>query len=77
MKLAHTIKIRHACDCDTALQPPAEDGTTEHTFEIDGQPFPWYISEAGPAVRQIGALYEVTVSIICEHIDAAAGHQGA
>jgi hypothetical protein len=36
----------------------------KHTFTVDGEPFPWYISEAGPAVRQIvDGLFEVHVVI--------------
>ena len=75
MRLAGLIKIRHRCDCPTATEPPGEDGI-EHVFTIDGEPFPWYITEAGPRVRllegthQTDPVYGVTVEIVCTEVDA-------
>lgn len=69
-RLAGLITIRHRCDCEAATEPPGEDGI-EHVFEIDGTEFPWYITEDGPKIRKpAGSLYEVTITILAERVDA-------
>lgn len=35
-----------------------------HTFDVDGEKFPWYVSPDGPTVRRLrDDLYEVSVTI--------------
>jgi hypothetical protein len=64
MKLADTVVIRHVCDCDTAVVHPANGEPHYHVFTVDGEDFPWYVSERGPRVTQFGDnLYAVNVEI--------------
>lgn len=47
------VLIRHTCHCDTATNRPHDDEPEIHRFEVDGEPFPWYISEKGPQVTRL------------------------
>lgn len=63
---AKTITYRHACGCDTANQPAGDH--TEHRFDVDGEPFPWLITEAGATFRTFEPLtslkYLCTVTVL-------------
>lgn len=61
---ARTVVYRHPCDCPTASRPLKPGEEPEHRFDVDGQPFPWYIAEAGATFRRSHGLYLVTVRII-------------
>jgi hypothetical protein len=51
MKLAETVVIR---------------GKPEYRFDVDGQDFPWWISERGARVTQLlDDLFEINVEILC------------
>lgn len=47
-ELAHTVVYRHPCDCSSASRPLQHGEHAEHRFDVDGQPFPWFIHEDGP-----------------------------
>lgn len=69
-EFAGVIKIRHRCHCATAAEPPGDDGIIEHVFEIDGQEFPWYITEDGPEIVKLGeGLYAVSITLVCQAVD--------
>lgn len=61
---ARTVVWRHPCDCPTASRPLEPSEEPEHRFDVDGAPFPWYITEAGATFRKAHGLYLVTVHII-------------
>lgn len=81
---AKTVVYRHPCDCANASRPLGEGEKPEHRFDVDGAPFPWHMTEAGPHFLQLAPqLYAVYVRIIPLLRDAddkgeAAGfsHQG-
>lgn len=56
---ARTIVYRHACTCDTASTPPAD----EHRFDVDGKPFPFLIDDAGATFQRLDPLTSI---YICE-----------
>lgn len=59
------VVVRHTCHCDTATDRPASDEPEVHRFEVDGQPFPWYISEKGPlATRLADDFWRIDVEIL-------------
>jgi hypothetical protein len=63
--LPDEVVIRHVCHCETATVAPNDDEDTEHVFTVDGQDFPWVISQRGPIVKRIrDDLYSVEVEII-------------
>ena len=65
LKRSSHVVIRHVCHCKTAAEPPADEDKIEHVFTIDGEDFPWYISERGQIVtRVMDDLYVVDVEII-------------
>lgn len=62
---ADQVLYRHPCDCPTASRPLGEGEDRVHRFEVDGEPFPWHISEDGITVTRLqDALYRVDVSLI-------------
>lgn len=62
--IADTVVIRHICHCDGAIEHPGHDEVTEHVFTVDGEDFPWYVSQRGPIVTQLGDdWYTVDVEI--------------
>lgn len=63
-KIAKDVVIRHVCHCDTAVERPEGDEPQEHVFTIDGEEFPWLISDRGPVVRQLrDDFYTIDVEI--------------
>jgi hypothetical protein len=62
--IAETVVIRHRCHCTPVAESP-EDGTIEHVFTVNGEDFPWYISERGPMVARLADdWYTVDVEIL-------------
>lgn len=70
--VAGAIVYRHACHCSNANRPPAPEEEVEHRFDVDGEPFPWYITEAGARFTKQGEAYLVEVDII--PIEAGGNH---
>lgn len=63
--LAGRIVYRHACDCKWANAPLDDGEDAEHRFDVDGQPFPWHISEDGARfTRLLDDFYRVDVDIL-------------
>ena len=63
--IAQTVYYRHPCDCPTASRPLAPGQQPEHRFDIDGQPFPWYITTNGATfTHTLAGLYIVRCTII-------------
>lgn len=70
------VLLRHTCHCDAAVEKPAPHEHDEHVFQVDGQDFPWHISERGPIVTHVADdLYKINVEIflITGPADHAAG----
>lgn len=75
--VAKTVVYRHECECSSASRAIREGHEAEHRFDVDGEPFPWYISVEGPSFKRVGPLVEsisadlhptcylVTVRIFC------------
>lgn len=64
-KIAKDVVIHHVCHCDTAVEHPEHDDPQEHVFTVDGEDFPWLISERGPVVKRLhDDLYSVDVEIV-------------
>lgn len=63
--IAKRVVIRHVCHCDGAIEKPADDEAQEHVFTVDGEEFPWFISQRGQIVKRLfDDLYSVDVEII-------------
>lgn len=63
--IAQTVYYRHPCDCPTASRPLAPGQQPEHRFDIDGQPFPWYITTNGATfTHTLSGIYLVRCTII-------------
>lgn len=63
-KIPDQVYIRHNCDCATSTEPPSPDGKV-HAFKVDGQDFPWFISERGPQVSKLADdFYTIDVEIL-------------
>jgi len=64
MKIADTIVYRHACECVNANQAPGDAGV-EHRFDVDGQPFPWLLTEDGATFTRLADdLYLCHIHIV-------------
>ncbi|GJJ23719.1 hypothetical protein [Mycolicibacterium mageritense] len=62
--IAKTVVYRHRCHCDNANVTPAQGQDDEHRFDVDGEPFPWLITEEGATfTRTPSGLYLVGVTI--------------
>jgi hypothetical protein len=72
--LARNVVIRHVCHCVELARQAREEGKSlcepsghkpdEHVFTVDGEDFPWYISERGPLVTRLcDDLYTVDVEL--------------
>lgn len=62
--IAETVVIRHRCHCTPVAQPP-HDTVIEHVFTVDGEDFPWLISDRGPIVTRLADdFYAVDVEIL-------------
>ena len=61
---ARTVVYRHPCDCPTASRPLEPGEHAEHRFDVDGEPFPWYVLEPGPTLRRLHNVYTVTVRMV-------------
>jgi hypothetical protein len=62
---AQTVVHRHPCECEAASRPLAEGEHAEHVFDVDGLPFPWHISHAGPTFQRVlDDLWVVTVTLL-------------
>lgn len=62
---ARTVVYRHACHCANANVVPDDPDHDEHRFDVDGEPFPWYITEDGATFRQLCPnLYVVGVTVM-------------
>ncbi|QEA10851.1 hypothetical protein [Mycobacterium phage Weirdo19] len=63
--IARTVVYRHRCHCDNANTTPGPGQADEHRFDVDGQPFPWHITEDGATfLRTEAGLYLVSVQIL-------------
>lgn len=61
--IAKTVVWRHPCNCPSASRPLEPGEQPEHRFDVDGDPFPWYIAENGASfVKHLG-VYLVKVEI--------------
>lgn len=61
--IAGRVVIRHTCHCATAVE--RTDGDVEHVFAVDGEDFPWLISDSGPTVSRVADdLYIVAVELL-------------
>jgi hypothetical protein len=62
------VVIRHVCArdmCRHAPERPADGDDDEHTFTVDGEDFPWLLTERGPTVSRLrDDLFVVDVEII-------------
>lgn len=67
MQPARTIVYRHACDCDTASRAPRPGADPEHRFDVDGKPFPWLMTEPGPAFRRLDPHTSVYLCAVVIH----------
>jgi hypothetical protein len=75
--IAGEVVLRHTCRCDAALEKPADDGHEQHLFLVDGEHFPYLISERGPIVTRLrDDLYTIDVEIIglSKDVDAEGVH---
>lgn len=61
---ARTVVWRHPCDCASASRPLEPGEEAEHRFDVDGEPFPWHITEAGATFRRRGELYLVSLTLV-------------
>lgn len=61
---ARTIVYRHACDCPTASTPLQIEGEPEHRLDVDGEPFPWLITDTGATFRRLNPLTSVHVCTV-------------
>lgn len=50
MKIAETVKVRP--------EP-------EYLFDVDGEPFPWFLTRSGPTVARYPMIYVVHVQLYC------------
>uniref|UniRef100_A0AAU8GMG2 Minor tail protein n=1 Tax=Mycobacterium phage JustASigh TaxID=3158894 RepID=A0AAU8GMG2_9CAUD len=67
-KVARTVVYRHTCDCPNTNRELMPGEEPEHRFDVDGEPFPWYITEDGATFhRTETGLYLVAVRIIPIH----------
>jgi hypothetical protein len=58
------VVLRHTCHCDAAVEKPAPHQHDEHVFQVDGDDFPWPLSERGPIVTRLkDDLFAVDVEI--------------
>jgi len=55
VKFAKHVAIVHTGKCPDC----------DHIFEVDGEEFPWWITEKGPKVAHLQDMYAVTVEIYC------------
>lgn len=62
--VAKTVVWRHPCHCKSASRPLEPGEEPEHRFDVDGQPFPWYITEGGASFVKHGEHYLVKVEIL-------------
>ncbi|KLI05803.1 hypothetical protein [Mycolicibacterium senegalense] len=63
--IARTVVYRHSCDCPNSNRELMPGEEPEHRFDVDGEPFPWYITEDGATFhRTEGGLYLVAVRIL-------------
>lgn len=63
--VARTVVYRHTCDCANTNRQLMPGEEPEHRFDVDGEPFPWYITEDGATFhRTENGLYLVAVRII-------------
>ncbi|MDV7192602.1 hypothetical protein [Mycolicibacterium fortuitum] len=70
--IARTVVYRHTCDCANTNRQLMPGEEPEHRFDVDGEPFPWYITEDGATFhRTATGLYLVAVRIL--PIEAATG----
>jgi hypothetical protein len=71
-ELAKSVVYRHPCHCASASRAPEAGEDEEHRFDVDGQPFPWHITERGPAFSQLpNGLYVVRLEMFCIPKDAS------
>ena len=63
-QIAKTVVYRHRCHCDNANVVPGEGEADEHRFDVDGEPFPWLITEDGATFSKRGDIYMVTLSVL-------------
>ncbi|ORA24905.1 hypothetical protein [Mycobacterium aquaticum] len=69
--IARTVVYRHRCHCDNANVVPVEGEIDEHRFDVDGEPFPWLITEQGAKfTRTPSGLYLVEVTILVLDLEA-------
>lgn len=69
------VVIRHTCTCEGALEHPAHGAPHEHVFTVNGEDFPWYISERGQRVTRLADdLYSVDVEIMLLDKQLTDGH---
>ncbi|MCG5431222.1 hypothetical protein LV457_02820 [Mycobacterium sp. MYCO198283] len=62
---ARTVVYRHPCDCPTASRPLREGEHAEHRFDVDGEPFPWHITEDGATfAKHPTGVYLITVTVL-------------
>lgn len=61
--IAQTVVWRHPCNCPTASRPLAAGEEPEHRFDVDGEPFPYYVTTDGAAFRKSGSLYLVSTTL--------------
>jgi hypothetical protein len=63
-KIAQRVVIRHTCNCKYAIAKPVYEAE-QHVFTVDGEDFPWYITERGQIVKRIrDDLYLIDIEII-------------
>lgn len=62
-RIANTVVYRHPCDCEHASRPLADGEHAEHRFDVDGEPFPWHISEEGATFAEAAAGGYVLVAV--------------
>lgn len=64
MRVAGLVVYRHPCDCGSASRSLGEGETAEHRFDVDGEPFPFFISEDGPSFTRLwDDLFRVDVTV--------------
>lgn len=63
--IARTVVYRHTCDCPNTNRQLMPGEEPEHRFDVDGEPFPWHITEDGATFhRTKNGLYLVAVRIV-------------
>lgn len=62
--VAKSVVYRHPCDCEAASRPLASGEKAEHRFDVDGEPFPWHITEVGATFVKRDDFYLVTVELL-------------